>query len=169
MRYKIVPAPEPGGLDTLLSVQRAVPLVPKPVEDCCTRIRDRTAVSSRDAARRWLTFCVALELVEETDRGYHRRSGEPDREALAEAFGDRVFAAREVRGALPRGSEADPPSTETVFAAVRESVPRWERDRVQDWESEWTERVRRLLEWWVAFGAVERIEEGYRRSGSRSG
>jgi len=57
MRYK--PVPEPRGVDALLAVRDAVLLVPGTVEDCCTRIRDRTGIASRDAAREWLTFCRA--------------------------------------------------------------------------------------------------------------
>jgi hypothetical protein len=160
MRYKIVP--EPRGVDLLLSVRDAVPLVPGSVDDCCTRIRDRTELESRDAAREWLTFCQALGLVEETDRGYRRIRDGPGRDALGQALGDHVFGAEEVLRAL--GTE-EPRNVRAVFARVRGTVPRWERDRYQDWEDEWRERIRRLLEWGVAFGRVEYVDgERYIRS-----
>lgn len=160
MRYKIVP--EPRGVDLLLSARDAVPLVPGSVEDCCTRIRDRTGIESRDAAREWLTFCQALGLVEETDRGYRRIRGEPDRDVLGQAFRDHVFGAEEVLQAL--GTE-EPRDVRAVFARVRGTVPRWERDRYPDWEDEWHDRIRRLLEWGVAFGRVEYVDgERYIRS-----
>ena len=161
MRYKVIPGPANG--DLLCAVRDAVPLVPGSVGDCCTRIRDRTAVSSREEAREWLTFCQALGLVDETDRGYHRVRDPPGGEALAVAFEEGVFGAREVVDSL---DSADGPLDATdAFEAVRDSVPRWERDRSPDWESEWRGRVRRLLEWGVVVGHLERTDEGYRPAG----
>ena len=159
MRYKVVPGPVDE--DLLHAVSEAVPLVPGSVEDCCTRIRDRTGVPSREEAREWLTFCQALGLVDETDRGYYRVRDPPDGEALAAAFEDGVFGARELLDALDAADE--PLDAATAFAAVRDRVPRWERDRDPDWEAEWHGRVRRLLEWGVAFGHLERADDGYQR------
>jgi hypothetical protein len=160
MRYKVVP--EPRGVDLLLSARDAVPLVPGSVEDCCTRIRDRTGIESRDAAREWLTFCQALGLVEGTDRGYRRIRDEPGRDALGQAFGDHVFGVEETLQAL---DTEEPRDVRAVFERGRGIVPRWERDRYPDWEDEWRERIRRLLEWGVAFGCVERADgERYMRS-----
>ncbi len=161
MRYKVIPGPVDGEL--LYAVRDAVPLVPGSVEDCCTRIRDRTAVPSREEAREWLTFCQALGLVDETDRGYYRVRNSPDGEALAVAFEEGVFGAREVLDTLD--SADGPLDTTATFEAVRDSVPRWERDRGRDWESEWRGRVRRLLEWGVVVGHLERADEGYRPAG----
>jgi len=149
--------------DLLRAVTQAVPLVPGSVEDCCTRIRDRTALDSREEAREWLTFCRALGLVRETDRGYYRVRDPPDGEALAAAFEENVFGARELLDALDAADE--PLSAEAAFAAVRDAVPRWERGRDPDWESEWRGRVRRLLEWGVAFGHLERTGGGHRPAG----
>lgn len=161
MRYKVIPGP--GDQNLLHAVSDAVPLVPGSVEDCCTRIRDRTAVPSREEAREWLTFCQALGLVAETDRGYHRVRDPPDDEALATAFEENVFGAREVLDAL---DTADGPlDVSGAFEAVSHVVPRWERNRDPDWEIEWRGRVSRLLEWGVVFGHLERTGEGYRPAG----
>lgn len=161
MRYKVIPGPADEEL--LHAVSDAVPLVPGSVEDCCTRIRDRTAVPSREGAREWLTFCQALGLVDETGRGYYRVRDPPDGEALAVAFEEGVFGAREV---LDRLDSVDCTlDAEAAFEAVREVVPRWERNRDPDWEAKWRGRVRRLLEWGVVFGHLERAEDGYRPAG----
>lgn len=150
MRYKIVPAPADRAL--LADVHEALPLVPGSVEDCCTRIRDRTSVPSRDEAREWLTFATALGLASETDRGYHRVRDPPDDETLADNLHTNVFGAEEVLTAL-QDSDGRPDEA-AVFDAVRDIVPRWERDRHADWESEWTDRIDRLLSWCVAFDLV---------------
>jgi len=157
MRYKVVPAPADRAL--LADVHGALPLVPGSVEDCCTRIRDRTTIPSRDEAREWLTFAQALGLAAETERGYHRVRDPPDEAELADAFEGRIFGVDVLLGAL---ADADEPlDADAGFAAVRDIVPRWERDRYTDWESEWTDRVERLLEWCVVFGLVERSDGGY--------
>ncbi|MFT4881402.1 MAG: hypothetical protein ACI9HI_001406 [Salinirussus sp.] len=158
MRYKMTPGPPDREL--LRAVSEAVPLVPASVEDCCTRIRDRTAIPSREAAREWLTFCQALGLVDETDRGYYRPRDPPDDDALATAFEEGVFGAREVLATLDSADRAR--GAEAAFEAVRETVPRWERDRSPDWEAEWREQVEQILEWGVVFGHLERTEDGYR-------
>jgi hypothetical protein len=161
MRYKVVPGPVDE--DLLHAVREAVPLVPGSVEDCCTRIRDRTGVPSREKAREWLTFCQALGLVDETDRGYYRVRDPPDGEALAAAFEDGVFGARELLDVLDTAD--DPLDPAAVFEAVSDRVPRWERDRDPGWEAEWHDRVRRLLEWGVVFGYLDRTDDGYRPAG----
>jgi hypothetical protein len=158
MRYKVVPGP--ADLDLLYAVADAVPLVPGSVEDCCTRIRDRTALPSREDAREWLTFCQALGLVTETEQGYYRDREQPGHDALAAAFQEGILGAREAIDALEAADE--PLNVPEVFAAVREVVPRWERSREADWEREWRDRVDRLLEWAVVLGLVERVEGGYR-------
>lgn len=155
MRFKVVP--EPRDVD-LAAVQRAVPLVPDPVEDCCTLICDRTGIPGRDTAREWLTFAQALELVEETDQGFKRTRREPDPDHLADAFRRRVFGAREVLTSLGDG----PRTVDEAFEDLRGSVPEWERDRHTDWEAEWRERTRRLLAWSARFGLAERSDDRYR-------
>lgn len=159
VRYKVIPPAR--DVDALFAVRDALPLVPGTVEDCCSRIRDRTDVPSRDAAREWLTFCQALGLAAETDRGFHRLRDDPDPGALGDRLLDGVFPARELLDAL----EADGPLTaDAAFENLREQIPRWERSRSPDWEADWRERVEHLLEWAVAFGLVERGDEGYRRA-----
>ena len=162
VRYKVVPPVRDVAF--LRAVAGAVPLVPGSVEDCCTRIRDRTEVPARDDAREWLTFCTALGLTAETDRGYHRVREGPDREALAGNFRERVLGAREVLSAV--GAEG-PLEVEGALQAVRPVVPRWERSRHADWEAEWRERTARLLGWGAELGLLTRGEEGYRLADAR--
>ena len=157
MRYKIVPGP--ADADLLFAARDALPLVPGSVEDCCTRVRDRTDVPSREDAREWLTFLQALGLATETDRGFYRVREKPDRDALHEAFLGNVFYAREVSDALAAGDRPVPP--EEAFELVRDTVPRWERDRDPGWESEWRRRVELLLEWGVVLGAFEKRDGAY--------
>jgi len=162
VRYKVVPPARDR--EAVAAVRDALPLVPGSVEDCCSRIRDQTDVPSRDAAREWLTFCQALGLAAETDRGFHRVREDPGREAFAERLLDGVFPARELRDALA----ADGPLTPAeAFSALREAIPRWERSRSPDWEDDWRERIAHLLEWFVAFDLAERAGEGYRLSADR--
>jgi hypothetical protein len=163
MRYKVVP--EPLGLDTLEAAHAAMPLVPGSVEDCCLRLVDRTAVPARDSAREWVTFMQALDVVAETPQGYKRRRVEFDPRALGNAFQRRVFGAREVLATL----DAGPATVEEVFESLAPAVPEWERDRHTDWEREWRERTRRLLEWGVAFGLVVRDGEACGRADGPEG
>ncbi len=155
--YKVVPPAR--DVEAIFAVRDALPLVPGSVEDCCTRIRDRTAAPSRDAAREWLTFCQALGLVAETDRGFHRVRDGPESDALGERLLDGVFPARELRAVL----DADGPlRTDEAFAALRDEVPQWERSRSSNWENDWRERTGHLLEWFVVLDLAERTSEGYR-------
>lgn len=161
MRYKVVP--EPLGLDVLDAAHGAMPLVPDSVEDCCIRLVDRTAIPSRDAAREWVTFLQALDLVRETPRGYERRRTPVERDVLAETFGERVFGAAELLDALDGAGGL---TVDEAFDSLRPAIPEWERDRHTDWESEWRERVRRLLEWAVAFGLVRATDDRYELAGA---
>jgi hypothetical protein len=114
-------------------------------------------LADREDAVEWLTFLRALGLVAETDRGFERRR-DPDRDALAATFCDRVFGAREVLDAL---SAADAPLTvDEAFGRVRDDVPDWERNRHADWERTWRDRVRRLLGWAALFGLTGRTTVG---------
>jgi len=162
MRYKTAPGPvELVGVDTLGSAHTALPLVPETVDDCCARVVERTAVSNRDDAREWITFLEALGLAEETPRGYRRVKTDLDPNALSDAFVENVFGVAELLESL----EAEGPLTaEEGFASLRPSVPAWEMDRHADPERAWTERVRRLLAWSVAFGLAGRDGERYRAS-----
>lgn len=160
MRYKVVPEPPDRAL--AFEVAEALPLVPDSVEDCCTRIRDRTAVPSRDAAREWLTFIQALGLAVKTSRGFHRPREFPNDDAIADAFEANVFGVDELVAVC---EDADEPLTvDTAFRAIEGNIPRWERDRYGDWESEWRERVDRLLQWGVELGVFEETAGGYGRA-----
>lgn len=159
MEFKPVPEP-PDDLEGLESIRAAVPRVPKPQTDCCQRLQRRVpSIADRDEGADWLTFLRALELADEYDRGYARTDDEPPRAALGERFRERVVLAEAVCSAL----DPEPASAGDVFERVRGSVPEWERRRVDDWESVWSDRVRRLLDWAVLFGVAERTPDGYRR------
>jgi len=153
MRYKTVP--EPRDLEGLYAIRDAVPLVPAVEEDCCARIAARTGVVGRDAANEWLAFLEALGLVAEAESGHHRTREDPDVGALADRFLENVFGAHEILAPLDPGDRIDP---EAAFEALRRSVPRWERHHNTDWEREWRETARRLLEWADEFGALQRID-----------
>lgn len=157
MRYKVVPAVRDR--DFLETAQRAVPLVPGTVEDCCLRIVDETAAPARDAAREYLTFLQALELVEETPHGFRRRRVEFGAVDLGDAFERRVFGASELLDAV---RDEESLTVDEAFAAVRGRVPDWERDRHTDWEAEWRERTERLLAWSVVFGLATRDGDRFR-------
>ena len=146
MRYKVVPPVR--SIDFLREAAGTLPLVPGSVEDCCTRVRDGTAVQSRDEARENLTFMQALGLVAEAERGFHRVRSPPDDGALAEAFREHVFGASEVLDAVANG----PVTAEGAFETINDEIPQWERDRHEDWEAEWRERTERLLGGAAVFG-----------------
>lgn len=156
MRYKVVPAPR--SVAFLRDVQSALPLVPGSVDDCCARIRDRTDIQSRDEARAYLTFVRALGLAADSDRGYSRVRDGPADDELGERFREQVLGAREVLQALEHG----PRTAAECFELGRDTVPRWERERQVDWETEWRARTERLLEWAAEFGLVRRQDSKYR-------
>lgn len=156
-RLKPVPEP-PADLAALWTARDAVPLVPKPENDCCARVMDRYGVDARDDARTWLTFLRALGLVAEADRGFHRTRDDPDRAALADRFHEGVYGAREVLDAVGD----DPRTAGEAFEAVERIVPNWERHKDPAWERTWRERVRRLLDWAVLLGLAEREGDRYR-------
>jgi hypothetical protein len=160
MRLKPVPA-APADVDGLWAAREAVPLVPRPEDDCCARVMDRHGVASRDEARTWLTFLRALGLVAERDGSFYRTREEPGRAELAGRFREHVYAAREVLEALDGADE--PRHAPAVFAAVEDVVPQWERHKDPAWERTWRRRVSRLLDWAVLFGLAERVDDGYRR------
>jgi hypothetical protein len=159
MRLKPVPEP-PAALSTVEDARRAVPLVPGTEDDCCARLLDRLALRSRDEARTWLTFLRALGLVEERDRGFVRTRDDADREALATAFREGVFGARELLDALADAD--DPLDVAAAFERFEPTVPRWERHKSGAWRTTWRERVARLLEWSVLLGLAERVDGTYR-------
>jgi len=170
MQFKPVPEP-PDDLGFVADAQRAVPLVPGSESDCCGRLLRRLDLSSRDAAREWLTFLRALGLAEETDSGFRRTHVDADPERLRSAFRGRVYLADAVVDALPGDREGSADGTEgwdrdedgreegvtadDVFARVRDEVPEWERSRRRDWEGFWSDAVARRLEWAVRLGLAE--------------
>lgn len=160
MRFKPVP-PAPDSLDFVEEVQRAVPLVPGSVDNCCTRVMSRTSVPSQDEARTWLTFLQALGLVRETERGFARTRDAVARESLRNAFETRVFGASEVVEIL--ADAGGPLDADEVFERFADTVPNWERFRHPDtWRTLWLQRVERLLAWGALFGVVDREGEGGR-------
>jgi hypothetical protein len=162
MRYKIVPPARDRAF--LLEVRDALPLVPGSENDCCARVRDRTAVGSRADARKWLTFCVALGLAAETDRGYHRLRDDPDVDALGERLLADVYPAREALDVL---RDRGPSTADETFEALRDRIPRWERSRHADWAAEWRERVGNLLDWCVALNLAHQEGDAYRAAPSK--
>jgi hypothetical protein len=154
VKFKPVPDP-PAEFAFVERAQRAVPLVPGDEDDCCARLLGRLDLHSRDVARTWLTFLRALELAEETPSGYRRTDVEPTVPGCRAALLDRVFAAAAVRDALDPN---EPRSAADVFAAVRETVPAWERHKNPSrWESVWRDRVADRLGWLALLAAAERV------------
>jgi hypothetical protein len=145
MRFKV--APPARSLDFLREARSAVPLVPRAESDCCGAIQRETGVEDRDTARAYLTFLRALGLVAESEQGYHRTQASLDRAKLAAAYQERVFLVAELLEAI----EAGPKTADSAFEAVREQVPRWERERHADWERQWQTNVEHLLAWAVVF------------------
>lgn len=148
MRYKV--APPPRSVPFLERVRGAVPLVPEGESDCCRAIQRATGVENRERAREYLTFARALGLVAKSSRGYHRTREPVESEHLTAAFRQRVFLVDELLDAV----ETERRSSEAVFDAVRDAVPRWERERRSDWVADWGARVDNLLGWGVEFGLL---------------
>jgi hypothetical protein len=159
MQRKPVP-PAPDALAAVDAVREAVPLVPKPEDDCCRRVTERADVPDRGEASAWLVFLSALGLVAADDAGYARTQVAREDADLAGAFTENVFLAAECVAAL----DESPQSPESVFEQVRERVPRWERAKRDNWEAFWTGRVERRLDWAVLFGLAARENGGYVRA-----
>ncbi|KAA9398398.1 hypothetical protein Har1130_04315 [Haloarcula sp. CBA1130] len=157
MRYKVAP---PARSRSFLETARdAIPLVPDSEADCCRAIQTATDVSDRETAQEYLVLLQALGLVAESDRGYYRTRADLGDAALAPAFEDSVFGIDVLLAAL--GSE--PVDTDTAFGALRDEIPRWERERHTDWEAVWQKRTANLLEWAALFGLAEKTANGYRQ------
>lgn len=159
MKFKVLP--EPGDdLERVAEMQAAVPLVPDEETSCCARLMRKTGVPAQDQAKEWLTFLRALRLVAEEGGQYRRLPAAADPEELREAFLERIYLAEDVLDVL---ADADEPlAVETVFERVADRLPQWEQLRHTDPETVWRERVRRLLEWAVAFGLATRADgDGY--------
>lgn len=152
MKFKVVPEPRPRSF--IERAQQTLPLVPSSEDDCCGLLMADTDIDSRDVAREWITFLRALGLVAESDGKYYQRQDPAD--DLAAAFRERVYAAETVVRIVEDSDE--PLTASEVFERVRTEVPEWERNRRQNWEVVWYERVQRLLAWAVTFELVERAD-----------
>lgn len=148
MRYKV--APPARSLARLETAREAVPLVPDSEADCCRAIQRATGVEDRETAREYLVFMQALGLVATSQRGYHRTREDRSLSELGTAFRERVFLVAELLDAVEDGNE----TPEAAFEAVRDAIPRWERERDTDWEQRWREAVSELLGWAALFGLV---------------
>jgi len=146
MRLKPVPGP-PADLDALREYQRAVPLVPGDTDDCCARLRRRCDLPDRQTANDWLAFLRALDLVEETSRGFVRADVEPTPERVRGGLREAVLLVPEALAMLDAASPDDPLTAADLFAATRDRVPRHDRARDPDWEATWRDRAARLLGW----------------------
>jgi hypothetical protein len=125
---------------------------------------DRAGVPAQDDAKTWLTFLRALGLAEETSEGKYVRTREPrapDREYLASKFEDRVYAVDEILAIL---EEDGPLSAEATFEAFRPSIPQWERQRHEEFERIWCERIGRILDWAVLLGLATVDGDRYDRT-----
>ncbi len=160
MRRKPLPPP-PDDRSAIRAARDALPLVPGSEADCCARLQDRLGLPGRDVAGAWLTLLRALGLAEEHDGGFTRVRSDPDDAAIAAAFLDGVFGAREVRAAL---ADADGPlDAAGAFEATAPVVPGWERRKHGSaWRDVWRDRTADLLDWLVLLGLAERTDAGYR-------
>jgi len=158
MRYKV--APPARSLSFLRTAREAIPLVPDSEADCCRAIQTATDVSDRETAREYLVFLHALGLVAENDRGYYRTRAKSDRADLATTFEESVFGVDVLLAAL----DPEPMDADAAFDALRDEIPRWERERHSDWEAVWRARVTDLLEWAATFGLAEKTADGYRQT-----
>lgn len=164
MRRKPLPPP-PEDLQAVREAQAAVPLVPGTEEDCCARLQDRLGLAARDTAATWLDFLRGLGLAEEGPAGFSRVRTEPDDDALADAFLQTVYGAREVSEILDESVE--PLSAGAVAERTEELVTPWERQRDgPEWSTAWQNRTSHLLDWLVLIGRAERTDGGYRAAGT---
>ena len=70
-----------------------------------------------------------------------------------------MYLAEDVLGVVSAAD--DPLGAGAVYIRVSERVPQWERHRHEDAADVWRERIRRVLEWAVVLGLLERAEAGY--------
>ncbi|GGL50589.1 hypothetical protein GCM10009039_06000 [Halocalculus aciditolerans] len=147
MRYKPVP-PAPDSPDVVSRARDSLPESVDPDVDCCARVMDAVGVD-RGTAADWLVFLAALGLLDERDGTYAQSAAAVERGALADAFVERVYGARELVDVL----DDDPRTVEDI--ASRASV-------LRD-----AERVARLLAWCQLLGLAERADGGYRVANER--
>ena len=156
MRFKWVAEP-PATIDAVQDAQRAIPLVPASEADCLRRLVDRTdTIGDRDDASQWLTFLRALALVEQTTRGYRRKRVDLTAGELADRLLDGIYGAREIHDVL--AAAAEPLAVDDLDGVV--DLPTWERHHHADPEGVRRQRLRRLIDWFVLCGVVERTPDG---------
>ncbi len=163
MKFKVLPEP-PHDIAAVTSIHRGVPLVPDSEVSCCARLLQRTDIARQDDAKEWLTFLRALELVEKEAGQYQRRQTPVDAATLQEPFLDNIYLAAEAL-AVVEAAETPLPATD-VFTRLSDSLPTWDQHRYHDPESVWRDRVRRILEWEVILGLLDRTADGYQPSAS---
>jgi len=150
MRYRRLPPV--ASLETLRTVWRAVPRSAAETEDCCGRICARTDVDRREDASDWLVFLTALGCVERCEAGYRRTGGEPDAEALADAFERSVLGVSELLAVLDGGQALAPAAAfDRLDEPGRRQIRRAGGERY----------VARLLGWAVVFGLADETGDGY--------
>ena len=158
MRLKRVPEP-PADLNALAAHQRAVPLVPGDVDDCCIRLRDRRGLGDRQTANDWLAFLRTLDLVRETSRGFVRADVDPTADVVRQGLKNGVLHVPAALDLLREATSTTPVTPESLFAATREDVPRHDRARDPSWEQTWTDRANRLLRWLVLVDLATPVDE----------
>lgn len=146
-------------LEQVVAARDVLPLVPGTEDDCCARLMDRRGYPSRDVARTWMTFLRALGLAEETPDGYRRVRGAVDRDDLAVALRDRVFAVEALLSVLATTTE--PLDAAESFARLRDRIPEWERHKhPREWADRWERKTDWLLSWCALFGLLDERESG---------
>jgi len=158
MRLKRVPAP-PESLSAVTAYQRAIPLVPGSVDDCCRRLVRRCACATRQDAADWLAFLNAFGLVRETERGVVRADVEPTQARLQITLRETILHVPATLRLLADASRAHPVTAADVFEATRDAVPRHDRARDTDWEATWRARAGRLLRWLVLADLAAPVDE----------
>ena len=159
MRFKWVPEP-PATIEGLGAIQRAVPLVPATESTCLQRLVDRTDhIDDRETASRWLTFLRAIDAIEETPGGYRRQRVELTDDDLHRRLINGVYGASELREVLLNAEQ--PLSIETVLDRGAD-LPTWERHHQTDHQQVHRRRGRRLVDWFVLCGVVDKVATGYR-------
>ncbi len=159
MRFKWVPEP-PETVEALEAIHRAIPLVPASESTCLQRLVDReTAIETRDEATQWLTFLRALDAVDQTPSGYRRLQADLRDNELCGRLIEGIYGARELRDLLASADE--PLSVEPIVDRAAE-LPTWDRHHHTDHQRVHRRRHRRLVDWFVLCGMVEKAATGYR-------
>lgn len=156
MKRKPVP-PAPESLDSLAAHRRALPLVPGSEDDCCARLMERAGAPDRSTAGEWLEFLCAIGLARETETGFVKTRNDLDTAALASNFLDGIVLTDDIVTTL----DDTPQTAESVYESVADGVPRWERQKRDDWQDVWRDHVERRLDWAVLLDLAEETPDGY--------